>query len=189
MLALLAIAGLFSLALAQQYQGATITNSLPTATGARIAYFNIKAPNGGNTTLINYYSRPGGQAIDPVDVQRAIIVITGQLRDPWVYFASMYNGLDDAAALSGKDISEENVAILVPFWANEADAGTGYPATNGVSTTNVLVWEGTCTISLYMRMNTNFPPRKGMEQWRRQHLSHRQIYVLFRCSRPDHPVL
>lgn len=148
-----------ALTFAQQYAGDTITNSLPAATGAEIAFFNIKDPNGDDTTLINYYSRPGGNRIDPDDVKRAIIVMTGQLRDPWLYYASIRNAIDDAAEIDS-DISEDNVAILAPYWANEEDAGTGYPANNGASvrgisltqiafgtdqtfqTTKALVWEG-----------------------------------------------
>lgn len=44
----------------QQYAGDTIPNTLPAATGAEIAYFNIFDALGQRTTLVNHFSLPGG---------------------------------------------------------------------------------------------------------------------------------
>jgi hypothetical protein len=51
---------------AQQYQGDTIPNQLPTVPGSEITYFRVNDPSGknNNLTLINYYSHQlNGQRI------------------------------------------------------------------------------------------------------------------------------
>lgn len=75
-------------ATAQQYAGDTISAFLPTISRAEVAFFRIPDPSGENEhlTLINYYShgRNGGRIVES-NIQRAIIVIHGLLRDPWNY--------------------------------------------------------------------------------------------------------
>jgi hypothetical protein len=109
----------FSLSLAQQYAGRTITNSLPATAGAEIAFFNIKDVNGGNTTLINYFSLPTTGRQNPINVKRAVVVLSGSNRDPWDYYANVYNAVKNAAAIDSS-VTQENVAIIAPYWANEA---------------------------------------------------------------------
>lgn len=79
---LFGLATLFPGADAQQYAGSTIPNSLPTVTGSAISYFKINDASGVPTTLINYFSAPGGARQDPLNVQRALIVLSGANRDP-----------------------------------------------------------------------------------------------------------
>lgn len=70
--------------LAQQYAGDAVSGSLPQRSGSEIAYFKIRDPSGANDhlTLINYYSLGSdGQRIRPSNVQRAVIMMSGQRRD------------------------------------------------------------------------------------------------------------
>ena len=70
--------------LAQQYAGDTIYGSLPQRSGSEIAYFEIRDPAGQNDhlTLINYYYLgSNGKRIKPSNVQRAVIMMSGQRRD------------------------------------------------------------------------------------------------------------
>lgn len=75
-------------ALAQQYAGDTISANLPTIAGTEVAFFKIPDTTGANNnlTLINYYSHGSdGNRIVEANIQRAIIVLHGLLRDPWNY--------------------------------------------------------------------------------------------------------
>jgi hypothetical protein len=74
-------------ALAQQYSGESIQNSLPTVAGAEVAFFRISDPAGANTaTLINYQSLGSdGQRLKESNVERAVIMMSGQRRDADVY--------------------------------------------------------------------------------------------------------
>jgi hypothetical protein len=79
---------LFSTALAQQYAGDVISANLPTIANAEVAFFKIDDPSGKNDglTLINYYSHGNdGNRIVESNIQRAVIVLHGLLRDPWNY--------------------------------------------------------------------------------------------------------
>ena len=70
--------------LAQQYAGDTIYGSLPQRSGSEIAYFKISDPAGKNDhlTLINYSSLGSdGKRLKGSNVQRAIIMMSGQRRD------------------------------------------------------------------------------------------------------------
>lgn len=83
----LALAGL-PFSFAQQYAGDIISAFLPTIAGAEVAFFKIPDSTGenNNLTLINYYShRSDGSRIVESDIQRAVIVLHGLLRDPWNY--------------------------------------------------------------------------------------------------------
>lgn len=69
---------------AQQYAGDTISGTLPSQDGSEVAYFRISDPSGANDqlTLLNYYSHnSSGQRIPESAVERAVIMITGMLRD------------------------------------------------------------------------------------------------------------
>lgn len=75
-------------AVGQQYAGDIISAFLPTIDGAEVAFFNIPDTTGenANLTLINYYShRSDGSRIVESDIQRAVIVLHGLLRDAWNY--------------------------------------------------------------------------------------------------------
>jgi hypothetical protein len=100
-------------AFAQQYAGQTIPNSLPTVNGGNVSFFNILDANGAGTTLINYYSTPGGRRPDQTKVQRAIIIIPGLNRDGWKYFGDVYSKIAAAAAINSQ-VSEQTVAIFSP---------------------------------------------------------------------------
>ena len=89
MLALLFFASCgFLLTAAQQYAGDVVSGLLPTISRAEVAFFRIPDPTGQNDhlTLINYYAHGtnGGRIVES-NIERAIIVIHGLLRDPWNY--------------------------------------------------------------------------------------------------------
>lgn len=92
--ALLFATALVQPAFAQQYAGDTIPNSLPSVPGSELVYFKIQDPAGKNQhlTLTNYYSKQAnGAQLDPIQVQRAVIVIHGLNRDPGTYMANVSN--------------------------------------------------------------------------------------------------
>lgn len=81
---LLSLALYTSAAIAQQYQGNSISGTLPTVEGAEVAFFKIADPSGPNSdlTLVNYYSHgTDGNRILESNIQRVVIVITGLQRD------------------------------------------------------------------------------------------------------------
>jgi hypothetical protein len=104
---------LLTTAIAQQFAGEVIPNSLPAATGAQIAFFNVRDADGKNTTLINYYSFPGGKQQDQTKVKRAVVVLHGMQRNAWDYFGNVYGRLAAANDLNS-EVTEETVAIFSP---------------------------------------------------------------------------
>lgn len=83
--------------LAQQYAGDVIYGTLPQRSGSEIAYFKIRDPSGANDhlTLINYYSLGSdGNRIKPSNVQRAVIMMSGQRRDADQYVGYVSRMLD-----------------------------------------------------------------------------------------------
>lgn len=73
---------------AQQYAGDTISGYLPTVPNAEVAYFRINDPSSVNDhlTLINYQSLgSNGQRLQESNIQRAVIMMSGQRRDADVY--------------------------------------------------------------------------------------------------------
>ncbi|KXT07836.1 hypothetical protein AC579_1884 [Pseudocercospora musae] len=138
-----------AIALAQQYAGDTISAGLPTIAGAEVAFFKIPDTTGANDhlTLINYYSHGSdGTRIVEANIQRAIIVLHGLLRDPWNYENDMLTALAQAHA-GNANISTDSVAVIAPYFTNGADKTFGYPWTEGLeagrgSTSNALVWSG-----------------------------------------------
>lgn len=99
--------------MAQQFAGQSIPNSLPVVTNGNVSFFNVFDAVGGRTTLINYYSTPGGKAQNQTKVQRAIIVLSGLNRDGWNYFTDIRARIPAAAALNSQ-VSEDTVAIMAP---------------------------------------------------------------------------
>ncbi|KAF2233729.1 WSC-domain-containing protein [Viridothelium virens] len=133
----------FLSATAQQYAGDTISAFLPTISRAEVAFFRIPDPTGAdnNLTLINYYSHgTNGQRIVESNIQRAIIVIHGLLRDPWNYANDTLNALEK---VTDPNINQDSVAVIAPYFTSGDDKGYAYPwsSTQG-STTNALVWKG-----------------------------------------------
>jgi hypothetical protein len=115
---------------AQQYAGETIPNSLPTTPGSKINFFNIPDAKGKNTTLINYFSAPGGKRQDESKVQRAIVMIHGDGQDPATYWSTAWATINRANAID-KTITEQTVSIIAPFFANGDDKVRGYPWQDG----------------------------------------------------------
>ncbi|KAI9686680.1 MAG: hypothetical protein M1820_010584 [Bogoriella megaspora] len=134
-------------AAAQQYAGDIISAYLPTIQRAEVAFFKIPDPTGKNNhlSLINYYSHgTNGQRIVESNIQRAVIVIHGLLRDPWNYENDTLNAL---AKVTTPGINQDSVAVIAPYFPNGDDKGFAYPWTSGKpanqgSTTNALVWSG-----------------------------------------------
>jgi hypothetical protein len=102
-----------NLVLAQQFAGQKIPNTLAAATGAQIAFFNVKDAKGINGTLINYYSFPGGKNPNAALVKRAVVVISGRGRNAWDYFGFVRGRIAAATALNS-EVSEQSVAIFAP---------------------------------------------------------------------------
>ena len=140
-----------SLAAAQQYAGDIISGSLPTVANAQVNFWKIANPNGpghnDNLTLVNYENLgTNGQRIVPANIQRAVIVIHGLLRDPWNYQNDAQNALLIANG-NAPYINRDSVSIVAPFFPNGNDKAFAYPWTDGLaagrgSTTNALVWSG-----------------------------------------------
>jgi hypothetical protein len=101
-------------AVAQQYAGQNIANSLPKVTNGNVSFFNVFDATGGRTTLINYYSTPNGVRQDQTKVQRAIIILSGLNRDGWNYFNDLRTKIPAAAAINPQ-VSEQSVAIFAPI--------------------------------------------------------------------------
>ena len=142
---LFTILSFISLALAQQYAGDTIPNSLPAVSGAEIAYWKIRNSANKSATLTNYYSlNSTGGRTNPTNVKRAIVIIHGLLRDPYLYIQNIMTAL---GTVTDPTITKDNVALIAPYFANGDDKGTGYPWTAGLrpgrgSNTTALVWQG-----------------------------------------------
>ena len=89
--ALVLVATLLQLALAQQYAGDVIPNTLPGVPGSELVYFRVQDPAGinPNLTLTNYYSmQQDGSRLVPSNVERAVIVVHGLNRDPGTYMSN-----------------------------------------------------------------------------------------------------
>lgn len=144
----LGLASLSPVALAQQYAGDVIPNSLPGVPGAELAYFRVADPKGKNNalTLINYQSlQRDGSRLVPGKIQRAVIIIHGLNRDPGTYMSNMLSAIN-SGGISDPNINQDSVAILAPYFSNGDDKNTGYPWTSGLapgrgSTSNALVWQ------------------------------------------------
>ncbi|GAM89397.1 hypothetical protein ANO11243_074350 [Dothideomycetidae sp. 11243] len=139
---------LLPLAVAQQYAGDVIPNSLPAVPGAEITYFRVADPAGknNNLTLTNYASLYNSQRLPPSQVQRVVIIIHGLDRDPGTYMANMLSALAQTST-GNPNVNFSNVQIICPYFTNGDDKNFGYPWTSGLlpgrgSTTNALVWPG-----------------------------------------------
>ncbi|TLD20146.1 hypothetical protein E2P81_ATG09216 [Venturia nashicola] len=134
-----------SLAQAQQYAGDVINNTLPAVAGSELAFFKIHDSNNQTATLLNYYSlASNGAKINPANVKRAVIVIHGLLRDPYLYINNVMQAL---GKVTDSSINKDNVAMIAPYFPNGDDKNVGYPWTAGLkagrgSTSNALVWSG-----------------------------------------------
>lgn len=96
-----------SLSLAQQYAGDNINNTLPAVAGSELAFFKIHDSNNQTATLLNYYSlASNGAQINPANVKRAVIVIHGLLRDPYLYINNLMQALGQ---VNDSTINKDNV--------------------------------------------------------------------------------
>lgn len=140
-----------ALTAAQQYAGDVISGSLPTVANAQVNFWRIPNPNGpghnDNLTLINYENLgTNGQRIVPSNIQRAVIVIHGLLRDPWNYQNDAQNALNVANG-NAPYINRDSVSIVSPYFASGSDKNFGYPWDDSQkpgygSVSNALVWSG-----------------------------------------------
>ncbi|ETN39279.1 uncharacterized protein HMPREF1541_05502 [Cyphellophora europaea CBS 101466] len=142
---LFGLLSLVSLSFAQQYAGENIPNSLPAVAGSELAFFKIRDTKNQTATLLNYYSlNSNGGQIDPANVKRAVVIIHGLLRDPYLYIANVMQAL---ATVPDSSVNKDNVAMIAPYFTNGDDKGVAYPWTTGLragrgSTSNALVWQG-----------------------------------------------
>lgn len=137
--ALLLLAAVTPLTLAQQYAGESIPNQLPPVPGAEIAFFRITDPTGqnNNLTITNYYSMQDLQTpIDPLVVQRAIIIVHGRDRDPGNYMVYLQNALRELGD-ADPNINRSSIAMIAPYFANNRDRRGAPPSNNGG-----LFWQG-----------------------------------------------
>jgi len=130
---------------AQQFEGDVIPNKLPSVPGSEKAYWKITDKKGREFTQINYFSQDGkGKRLDPNNVQRAVIIIHGNARDPGVYMANMLSGLSQVPKGTGPTFA--NTQIITPYFPNGEDKEFGYPWDDSLpkggygSTSNALVW-------------------------------------------------
>lgn len=116
---LLPVIQLFIIAFAQQDAGQIVANSLPVVPGATTKYFNIKAEDGSDMTLVNYNS--WNEAYTEQDknlIKRAVIVIHGQKNDPQSYEYAMLNALAAIPAPLNATINRDSVAVMAPGFFN-----------------------------------------------------------------------
>ncbi|KAL1297904.1 hypothetical protein AAFC00_006419 [Neodothiora populina] len=121
---------LVELTIAQQYAGDVIPNSLPAVPGSEIAYFKIKEPTGKtpkayNLTLTNYQSlQANGKQLDPLQIQRAVIIVHGLQRDPGLYISNVMTAISQE---TDPNINRSTVAMMAPYFPNGDDKNSGYP--------------------------------------------------------------
>ncbi|QDS77917.1 hypothetical protein FKW77_000958 [Venturia effusa] len=141
----LSLSSFLSLSQAQQYAGENINNTLQAVAGAELAFFKIHDSKNQTATLLNYYSLAStGARINPANAKRAVIVIHGLLRDPYLY---INNAMKALAQVTDPNINKDNVAMIAPYFTNGDDKGVAYPWTTGLkagrgSTSNAIVWSG-----------------------------------------------
>ncbi|RDW89749.1 hypothetical protein BP6252_01781 [Coleophoma cylindrospora] len=135
------------LAAGQQYQGNTITNSLPSVPGSELAYWKITDKKNRNFTLINYFSNDGnGNRLTTSNVKRAVVVLHGLGRDPGTYMSNMLSALSQVP--SGTGPTFKNTQIIAPYFPNGDDKNYGYPWNTSApaggygSYSDALVWQG-----------------------------------------------
>lgn len=144
--ALLLLTPLLPASLGQQYAGDPIPHHLPVVPGAELAFFRITDPTGSHPglSLLNYYSMQNlTTPLDPLTVQRAIIIVHGHNRDPGNYMVYMQNALHELER-SGADpnITFSSVAIIAPFFANSRDRRDAGGGAHHPPPDNGLYWQG-----------------------------------------------
>jgi len=143
-----ALVGLFAHAVdAQQFAGSVINNTLQTTPGSEITFWNMPDAAGKNTTLINYSSLTNaGQRLDPSAIQRVLLFVHGNNRDPYNYMSYMLSAL--GSVQGHPEVNRSSVQLVAPYFPNGDDKGIGYPwnvsapAGGYGSYTNALVWSG-----------------------------------------------
>ncbi|KAF9026622.1 hypothetical protein BDZ89DRAFT_1113747 [Hymenopellis radicata] len=134
-----------SFAFAQQYAGRRVAvPELPAVTGAELAYFNIKNNNGGNVTMLNYFSFPNKKRQDTTKVQRAVLYIHGANGNSQGYFSAMYQALNKATQLN-PDVNQESVALMAPYFTSTK---------NNIERSDIVTWND---VSWYIGANSIYP--------------------------------
>lgn len=100
-----------SFSLAQQYAGDKINNTLPAVAGSELTFFKIHDSKNQTATLLNYYSLgANGAQINPANVKRAVIIIHGLLRDPYLYINNVMQALGQ---VTDPSVNKDNVCFTV----------------------------------------------------------------------------
>jgi hypothetical protein len=140
-----------------QYAGTPFANSLKLSHSlSNITYFKIRDPSGQHVctsdaasdfSFLTYLSvNSTGQRLLNNAIKRLVIVISGANSDPWNYHKDMLNALQ---AVTDTSISPNNVIVLAPYFANDNQAGTGFPYNASGTTADqkypspALVWYST----------------------------------------------
>lgn len=127
-----------STAHAQQFAGATYTNSMPNVGGSEVTFWNILDTKGANTSLLNYQSvGRDGKRISPSKVQKAIIFIHGLNQDPQLYMSNMLSALAVAQGTNSA-ANRDTISIVCPSFSNG----------DGKSTYICLTGKPTCSLML-----------------------------------------
>ncbi|KAF9038961.1 hypothetical protein BDZ89DRAFT_1061098, partial [Hymenopellis radicata] len=117
---------------AQQYAGRRVAvPELPSVTGAELAYFNIKDNNGGNVTLLNYFSFPNGKRQDTTKVQRAVLYIHGANGGADGYFGAIHEALNKATQLN-PNVNQDSVALMAPYFTSTK---------NNIERSDIVTWD------------------------------------------------
>lgn len=117
---------LANVVLAQQFVGTSVNNSLPSVVGAELTYWNILDANNRNATLINYSSLgSNGQRLAPSNIQRALVFVHGNNRDPFNYMSYMLSAFSQIQG--HPEITHDNVQMVAPYFPNGDDKNYGYP--------------------------------------------------------------
>lgn len=108
---LFSLSSFVSLSLAQQYAGDKINNTLPAVAGSELAFFKIHDSKNQTATLLNYYSLgSNGAQINSANVKRAVIIIHGLLRDPYLYINDVMQALWQ---VTDPSVNKDNVCFTV----------------------------------------------------------------------------
>jgi len=133
------LSAVFSVVYAQQDAGQAVTNSLPIVPGATTKYFNIKANDGSDLTLVNYFSwNEDYTEQDKSLIKRAVIVVHGQDNDPQSYEDAILSALADVPSPLSDTINRDSVAVIAPGFFN-VERNNGLISDDNAGS-NALVW-------------------------------------------------
>ncbi|KAK6078392.1 hypothetical protein SCUP515_04416 [Seiridium cupressi] len=153
-----------------QFAGTPFANSLHTNHAlSNITFFKIRDPSGqhvctsdplSDLSLLTYLSlNSSGKRLENNAIKRLVIVVSGANSDPWNYHQDMLNALQ---AMKDTSINTDNIEVLAPYFANDNQAGTGFPYNASGTTADqkypspALVWYATEWAG---GANNQYPPR------------------------------